>query len=215
MTEFKIKISNWEASFNSYLDIELQCTNKLNQILEIKNNLTKLIGNQRNDDMLFYKSIINNSYYYYTKSLNVRKIKFIKDLSFIYTKLDDRKTFTDLNKLNFSTLLKDFSKLVDDAKIAKDNNTVLSWVKDDTIISLRETEKELDDIMKYHVNLMNSFYKSIENEANFYCGNKNQSLSLKTIEIQNNTRGPLPHQSIHNFSIKPNIVSMIDPPDYQ
>jgi hypothetical protein len=203
MTEFKIKISNWEATFNSYLDNELQCTNKLNLILEIKNNLTKLIGNQRKDDILFYKSIIDNSYYYYTKSLNVRKIKFIKDLSFIYTKLDDRKTFTELNKSNFSTLLKDFTKLVDDAKTAKENNTVLSWVKDDTIISLQETEKELDDIMKYHVNLMNSFYKSIENEANFYCGNKNQTPSVKI---------PLPHQSVHRNSSQ-TIVSVINSPD--
>lgn len=213
MTEFKMKMSTWEESFNTYMENELQCTNKLNLILEIKKNLTKLIGNQRKDDILFYKSIIDNSYYYYTKSLNVRKIKFIKDLSFIYNKLDDRKTFTELNKVNFSTLLKDFAKLVDDAKTAKENNTVLSWVKDDTIISLQETEKELDDIMKYHVNLINSFYKSIENEANFYCGNKNQSPSLKETELQSNTRGPLPHQSMHKFSIKPNIVSMINPPE--
>jgi aspartate/tyrosine/aromatic aminotransferase len=117
MTEFKMKMSTWEESFNSYLENELKCTNKINLILEIKNNLTKLIGNQRKDDILFYKSIIDNSYYYYTKSLNVRKIKFIKDLSFIYTKLDDRKAFIELNKVNFSTLLKDFANSVDSIKI--------------------------------------------------------------------------------------------------
>ena len=165
-------INSWDKIFKDYQEAELKCTNYIHSILEIKNNLSKLIGNQRKDDILFYKSIIENSYYYLEKSLEVRKIKFIKDLNYIWHKIDDRKTLTELNNSNFTTLLKDFRKIVDDMYIAKLNNTSLSWVKDDTIISLEETYKEIDDILNYHLRLIGSFLNNVSNEYNFFCVQK-------------------------------------------
>lgn len=165
-------INSWDKIFKDYQDTEIKCTTYIHSILEIKNNLSKLIGNQRKDDILFYKSIIENSYYYLEKSLLVRKLKFIKDLNYIWHKIDDRKTLTELNNSNFTTLLKDFRKIVDDMYIAKLNNTSLSWVKDDTIISLEETYKEIDDILNYHLRLIASFLNNVSNEYNFFCVQK-------------------------------------------
>jgi hypothetical protein len=59
--------------------------------------------------------------------------------------------------------------VVDDMYIAKLNNTSLSWVKDDKIVSLEETYKEIDDIINYHLRLINSFLASVINEYNFFC----------------------------------------------
>jgi hypothetical protein len=168
-------INSWDKIFKDYQEAELKCSNHINNIMEIKNNLSKLIGNQRKDDILFYKSIIENSYYYLEKSLEVRKLKFIKDLNYIWHKIDDRKTLTELNNSNFATLLKDFKKVVDDMYIAKLNNTSLSWVKDDTIISLEETYKEIDDILHYHLRLIKSFQNSVMNEYSFFCVQKNKT----------------------------------------
>ncbi len=162
-------INSWDKIFKDYQDANIKCTAHLQSILEIKKNLSKLIGNQRKDDILFYKSIIENSYFYLEKSLNVRKLKFIKDLNYIWHKIDNRKTFTELNNNNFTILLKDFKKVVDDMYIAKLNNTSLSWVKDDKIVSLEETYKEIDDIINYHLRLINSFLASVINEYNFFC----------------------------------------------
>jgi hypothetical protein len=54
-------ILQWEEMFNKYCELELKCVNNINGILEIKNNLKKLLGNQKKDDILFYKSLIDNS----------------------------------------------------------------------------------------------------------------------------------------------------------
>jgi hypothetical protein len=162
-------INSWDKIFKEYQEARESCGTHIQSILEIKNNLSKLIGNQKKDDILFYKSIIYNSYYYLNKSLEIRKLKFIKDLNYIWHKIDDRKKFTELNNSNFTTLLKDFRKAVDDIYITKLNNTSLSWVKDDTIVSLEEINKELDDILNYHLRLINSFLASVINEYNFFC----------------------------------------------
>jgi len=172
MEDIEEIIKRWDKIFKDYQDADIKCTTNIHSILEIKNNLSKLIGNQRKDDIVFYKSIIDNSYYYLAKSLEIRKLKFIKDLNYIWQKIDDRKTLTELNTSNFATLLKDFKKIVDDMYIAKLNNTSLSWVKDDTIISLEETYKEIDDILNYHLRLINSFLISVINEYSFFCVQK-------------------------------------------
>ena len=42
--------------------------------------MIKLLGNQNEDDIIFYKSIIDNSYFYLTNSLKIRKFKIMKDI---------------------------------------------------------------------------------------------------------------------------------------
>lgn len=170
--EFKEKMIKWEEKFNFYLLIETKCIEFISSMGEIKNKLTTLIGNQRTDDIIFYKSIINSSYYYFNESLKVRKLKYIKDLTYIWKKIDDKKSIVELNNSSFSSLLKDFSKLFEDIAIAKQYNTPLSWVKDDKVISVKEIEEELTDILAYHLNIISFFHTSIKNECEFYCSHK-------------------------------------------
>ena len=165
-------INKWNKIFKDYQEVVDKCTMYINSILEIKNNLSKLIGIQRKDDINFYKSIIENSYYYLTKSLEIRKLKFIKDLNYIWYKINNCKTLSELNNSNFAILLKDFKKVVNDMYIAKLNNISLSWVKDNTIVSLEERYTEFDNILNYHIRLINTFLNNVINEYNFFCVQK-------------------------------------------
>lgn len=160
----------WDDYFTQYCNYEKKCIENINAIGEIKNNLKKLLGNQKKDDILFYKSLIESSYFYLTNSLKVRKIKFLKDLNFIWSRIDERKQMDEVNKSNFMALLKDYDKMADDINSAKKNNTILTWVKDDKVESLQDLEKDFDEILEYHVKLIEFFSSSVELEKAFYCG---------------------------------------------
>jgi hypothetical protein len=170
MNNVEENIVKWESKFNTYLDVEITCNTLITEISEIKNNLVKLLGNQKKDDIVFYKSLIDNSFFYLTNSLKIRKMKLLKDLNYIWNLLDNKKTIEELNKTNFQSLLKDYRKMADDINQAKKNNTMLTWVKDDRIESLHEIESELDEIMDYHLKLIQFFHSSVELEKIFYCG---------------------------------------------
>jgi hypothetical protein len=170
MDETEKNVILWQNTFDKYLETEIKCNNLINQILDIKNNLKKMVGNQKKDDLTFYKYLIESSVFYLTNSLKVRKIKFIKDLNYIWSLLDGKKTMDELNRADFQTLMKDYRKKVDEINYAKKNNTTLQWVKDDVVISLVETEKDMNDTMEYHYKLIQFFYSSIELEKIFYCG---------------------------------------------
>ncbi len=163
-------ILKWDEYFNQYCTYEKKCIESIGAIGEIKNNLKKLLGNQKKDDILFYKSLIESSHFYLTNSLKVRKIKFLKDLNHIWSRIDERKQMDEVNKSNFMSLLKDYDKMADDINSAKKNNTVLTWVKDDKVESLQDLEKDFYEIMEYHVKLIEFFSSSVELEKAFYCG---------------------------------------------
>ncbi len=163
-------ILKWDEYFNQYCAYEKKCIESIGAIGEIKNNLKKLLGNQKKDDILFYKSLIESSHFYLTNSLKVRKIKFLKDLNHIWSRIDERKQMDEVNKSNFMSLLKDYDKMADDINSAKKNNTVLTWVKDDKVESLQDLEKDFYEIMEYHVKLIEFFSSSVELEKAFYCG---------------------------------------------
>jgi hypothetical protein len=163
-------ILEWEEKFTKYTDYENKCILNINGIAEIKNNLTKLLGNQKKDDILFYKSLIDNSHFYLTNSLKIRKMKFLKDLNYIWGQIDARKTMDEVNKSNFVALLKDYRKMADDILQAKKNNTILTWVKDDKVENLQDLENEFKEIMDYHMKLIEFFSSSVELEKAFYCG---------------------------------------------
>jgi len=170
MNNVEENISKWDTIFSVYLDTESQCMILINEISEIKNNLKKLLGLQKPDDIVFYKSLIDNSFFYLTNSLKIRKLKMTKDLNYIWNQLDNKKIIEDLNKSNFQALLKDYRKMADDINQAKKNNTMLTWVKDDRVESLHEIEKEMEEIMDYHSKLIQFFHSSVELEKIFYCG---------------------------------------------
>ena len=160
----------WEDKFNKYNELEILCTTNINNILEIKNNLKNLLGHQDKDDMIFYKSIIDNSIFYLSNSLKIRKIKFLKDLNNIWQKINENKHMNELNKIYFQSLLKDYRKLAEEIMITKKNNIILNWVKDDKIENLQDFENYFTDIMKYHLKLIESLSACVELEKNFYCG---------------------------------------------
>ena len=142
----------------------------MSAISEIKNNLKKLLGNQKQDDILFYKSLIDNSYFYLSSSLKIRKMKFLKDLNFIWGQIDERKQMDEINKSNFMALLKDYRKMSEDVIQARKNNTILTWVKDDKVENLQGLENDFKEIMEYHIKLIDFFSSSVELEKAFYCG---------------------------------------------
>jgi hypothetical protein len=163
-------ILQWDEFFTQYCNYEKKCIENITAIGEIKSNLKKLLGNQKKDDILFYKSLIESSYFYLTNSLKIRKIKFLKDLNHLWSRIDERKQMDEVNKSNFMALIKDYDKMADDINSAKKNNTVLTWVKDDKIESLQDLEKDFFEIMEYHVKLIEFFSSSVELEKAFYCG---------------------------------------------
>jgi len=169
MEHVEENISKWTTEFDTYIDTETKCLKLMESIGEIKTNLKKLIGNQKKDDIIFYKSLVENSYFYLSNSLKIRKIKFLKDINYVYEKLN-KKNLDELNKSNFSAFLKDYRKIADDINQAKKNSTELTWVKDDTIANLTEIEKDMKDFMAYHLNLIEFFHSSVELEKKFYCG---------------------------------------------
>ena len=164
------KILIWEEQFNNYCDYETKCNNNINFISEIKNNLNKYLGKQKKDDILFYKSLIDTSHFYLSNALKIRKIKLLKDLNYLWSKIDDRKVMDEVNKSNFIALIKDYRKISEDIMSAKNNNTILTWVKDDNVESLRDLEEEFTEIMNYHIKLIEFFTASTELEKAFYCG---------------------------------------------
>ena len=169
MEEVQNNIKKWDSLFIKYNETEKKCIIYVSNINEIKNNLTKLLGNQKKDDIIFYKSIIDNSHFYLTSSLKIRKSKFIKDLNHVWFKINNCKEMDELNKSNISSLLKDYEKMFREILHAKENNTILTWVKNDMVESLHEIEKDFNETMEYHVNLIEYFLKMVENEYIFYC----------------------------------------------
>lgn len=167
-------ISEWDEKFSLYLEIEQKCISDIKAISEIKNNLKILLGHQEKDDLVFYKSLIDNSYFYLSKSLSVRKIKLLKDLNLIWTRIGERlnenKQMEEVNKSNFIALLKDLRRLAEDVFQAKKNNTVLTWVKDDKIENLQDIENDIKEIIDYHLRLIRFFSSSVELEKAFFCG---------------------------------------------
>jgi hypothetical protein len=166
----KLYIADWNAKFINYCELEKKCLSNINCISDIKQNLSRLLGEQKKDDILFYKSIIDNSHFYLNSSIKIRKNKFLKDLNVIWTQIDSFKHMDEVNLSNFTALLKDYEKMADDINYAKENNTVLVWVKDDKVESLLSIENDMNEIMAYHVKIIDYFNTYVEHEKNFYCG---------------------------------------------
>jgi len=170
MDDTDSKLLIWEEQFNEYCVYETKCLNNIDSINEIKNNLKKYLGKQKKDDLLFYKSLIETSHFYLVNALKIRKIKLLKDMNYLWAKIDERKNMDEVNKTNFLAMIKDYRKNSEDIMSAKNNNTVLKWVKDDKVESLHELEEEFSEIINYHIKLIKFFSSSVDLEKAFYCG---------------------------------------------
>ena len=94
LIENKLDISNhnilyWQEQYNKYCELEKLCNININYIIDIKNNLINLVGYHDKDDIIFYQSIINNSIFYLSNSLKIRKIKFLNDLNNLWLKINN------------------------------------------------------------------------------------------------------------------------------
>ena len=161
-------INEWIEIFNSYCDYESNCSIKLINLLEIKNNFKNLLGNQDKDDILFYKSLINNSNFYFTNSLKIRQMKFFKDLNNIYFILTNKK-FEEINKKNFMIIINDYKKISDIINNSKKKNILLNWIKYDKIESIDDFNNNMYEILNYHLKLISYLSICIDLENEFYC----------------------------------------------
>lgn len=162
-------IQSWESLYTKYFELEKTSLKNIDDINDVKKNLLKLLGNQKKDDINFYKSIIDNSQFYLSNSIKIRKTKFINDLNYIWNLINNSRQMDQLTKSNFLLLLKDYTKMTKDIIYSREHNTPLKWVKNDMIESLEIIEKDMAEIMKYHLNMLEYIYKMTELEKNFYC----------------------------------------------
>ena len=176
--ESKKNIQSWEALYTSYSELEKASFKNIDHINDIKKNLLKLLVNQKKDDITFYKSIIDNSHFYLTNSIKIRKAKFINDLNYIWNLINNSKQMDDLTKTNFTSLLKDYDKMAKDIMYSREHNTPLTWVKNDMVESLEIIEKDMNEIMKYHLNMLEYIFKMTELEKNFYCSADKNSIDV-------------------------------------
>ena len=162
-------IKKWSEMFDRYIEIEANSTMLLTKINELKNNINKIIGKQNVDDVIFYKSMLENSYFYLSNSLKIRKIKFQKDITNIFNKIDTSNKFEDINKPNFILLMKDYKKVVDNESSKKQSSS-LAWIKDEKLNNFNDIEKDMLETMNYHITLMTVMNCVIKVEQQYYCG---------------------------------------------
>jgi hypothetical protein len=163
------KITEWNEILDKYFLSNIECINNINLINNMRNDLLKLLSHQDKDNIIFYKCIINNSYFYLSNSLKIREIKFLKDLNKINCKINENKKIINLNKYEIDLIIMDFKKLNDEILEAKKNNTIFKWVKDDITENLQDIENNITDTLNYHLKLINILLTFIKLETNFYC----------------------------------------------
>jgi hypothetical protein len=169
MEKLDENIKKWSEMFDIYIEIEANYTMLLTKINELKNNINKIIGKQNVDDVIFYKSMLENSYFYLSNSLKIRKIKFQKDITNIFNKIDTSNKFEDINKPNFVLLMKDYKKVVDNESSKKQSSS-LAWIKDEKLNNFNDIEKDMLETMNYHITLMTVMNCVIKVEQQYYCG---------------------------------------------
>jgi hypothetical protein len=178
-------ILNWENNYNNYIKIENECNIKINKIIEMKNNLLHILNNQRQDDVIFYKAIIENSCFYLTKSLKIRKIKLLNDIKTINKQLNKNEDEDDSINIDniFTIFIKNFKKIYDEINEDIKNKTNLKWVKEDNIRDLTIVINNMMNILEYHYKILNNFTKIVDIEYNFYCNdNTKERIELLTID---------------------------------
>ena len=111
----------------------------LGKMIRQKNKLNDSGERQKKDDMLFYNSILKDSIYFYKKSLEIKRYKFIKDISEMNQFFNkDRFPLEDVNTTIFIEILQDYYK-----ELLMENGQDLQWIKDDNLVSLIEWKKDM------------------------------------------------------------------------
>ena len=143
-------IQKWMKWLKIILKTYDKCRNILGKMIRQKNKLNESGDRQKKDDMLFYNSILKDSIYFYKKSLEIRRYKFIKDISEMNQFFNkDRFPLEDVNTTIFIEILQDYYK-----ELLMENGQDLQWIKDDNLVSLIEWKKDMSFTLNYHYYIM-------------------------------------------------------------
>tara|TARA_Y100000590_G_C15607594_1_gene972585 strand:+ start:673 stop:1368 length:696 start_codon:yes stop_codon:yes gene_type:complete len=162
--ENNIDIKKWCKWFKRIMKKYDECTNLIGGLIKQKNALNSNLERQNSDDIMFYNSILQDSIYYFKKSMHIRRLKFINDISELNKFFDSKRMNLDyINLVMFWSILADYFK-----ELSIKNNQDLKWIKDDSIISLVDWKKDLEFTLNYHYYVIDNFYKTLLNELSFY-----------------------------------------------
>ena len=162
--ENNIDIKKWCKWFKRIMKKYDECTNLIGGLIKQKNALNSNLERQNSDDIMFYNSILQDSIYYFKKSMHIRRLKFINDISELNKFFDSKRMNLDyINLVMFWSILADYFK-----ELSIKNNQDLKWIKDDSIVSLVDWQKDLEFTLNYHYYVIDNFYKTLLNELSFY-----------------------------------------------
>ena len=162
------RVAEWVDLFDQYIAIDLASHGRVAQLNSLKVNLNQLIGSQKKDDVQFYRSIIENSHFYLSSSLRVRRAKFLCDISAIWGALRPGSALVSADRNIFLALTRDLTRGHETIVRAHQNCTTLSWVKRDQIDNLQEVEVDLGTTLRYHIELMTYFNALADLEFGYY-----------------------------------------------
>jgi hypothetical protein len=158
-----------EQLTNDILDIHNEISNKINLILDQKENINSKLS-YKIDDYVFYNSIIDNCVYYYTKSKDIRFKKLVKDFDTI---------IKDFNKISYKNKVVNnfnFDKNVVDKilqaylECKKLQDSGIRWMKEKH--ELQDWAEELKKILIYHKFLIKSLFDSLICQVNYFTTKK-------------------------------------------
>ena len=153
--------------FNSILKEYKVCDVYILKLINKKNNL-KNLNRQTQDDSKFYESILSDTIYYFTKSIEVRRIKFASDLTVLNRFFNEKAIEYKLVQQN---ILVDLLEKYKKAKNAESKSELI-WIKDDDITFVGKWKTDLINTFNYHYCLIESFCKTLQNEFFFYNDNR-------------------------------------------
>ena len=154
----------WTEELNIILDFYNSCNELIEKLIVKKNNLIQCPFKQSTDDIKFYHSVLKDSIFYYSNSLNVRKKKLINDISNFYLFFNqNRIRLNNINADIFHLLMKDY---VDYSNV--ENTSNYSWIKDDKSYKLDNWESDVNYILKYHIYIIGNFFNILKMEFTFF-----------------------------------------------
>ena len=153
--------------FNYILREYKMCDNYISKLAAKKNNL-KNLQRQSQDDSQFYESILGDTIFFFTQSIEIRRIKLAKDLTVL-------NKFFNPNCIDYKIITKSvLNELLEKYRKAKslENTSELIWIKDDDITFVGKWKKDLMNTFNYHYCIVHSFRQTLQNEFYFYNDNR-------------------------------------------
>merc|ERR1712167_520523 len=100
-------IQKWIVWYKEVAKKYSECFQIIGKMIKQKNTLNNNLDRQIGDDIVFYNAILHDSIYYFKKSINIRRLKFVNDMSFFNK---DRIPLDDINTTIFGGMMYDYHK---------------------------------------------------------------------------------------------------------